>query len=76
MFMFLQKTEYIIYMVCKNKFLLKSFDFMIILIVFIGQLFAMLGHDYLMTYPISLGLIFICFKRDYDKKITNYELLN
>lgn len=57
---------YIIYIIYKNSFLLKNFDFMTIFIVFIGQLFAMLGHDYLITYPISLGLIYF-YLNSYSK---------
>jgi len=67
---FISPIIYILYMICKNKILLKNFDFMTILIVFIGQLFSMLGHDYLMTYPISLGLIYF-YLNSYSKSNEN-----
>ena len=68
---FILPIIYIIYLIYKNSFLLKSFDFITILIVFIGQLFAMLGHDYLMTYPISLGLIYFYLNSYSESKNEN-----
>ena len=56
---FILPIIYIFYVLYKNKFLLNNFDFIIVLIVFIGQLFSMLLEPYFITYSLSLGLIFL-----------------
>ena len=63
---FILPILYVFYMICKNKFLLRNFDFVIMLITFIGQLFSMLGQTYFLTYPVSLGLLFL-----YINNVTN-----
>ncbi len=65
---FILPILYVFYMICKNKFLLRNFDFMIMIIAFIGQLFSMLGQTYFMTYPVSLGLVFLYINGITNKK--------
>jgi hypothetical protein len=56
---FILPIIYIFYTLYKNKFLLNSFDFIIVLIIFIGQLITMLLEPYFITYSLSLGLVFL-----------------
>jgi len=71
---FLFPIIYIFYCAYKNRFLLNNFNFMILLIIFIGQLFAMLTEPYFITYSISLGLIFLYLNNN-EKKENNSKII-
>lgn len=72
--LFILPVIYIFYKISKNKSLLLNFNFILILIAFIGQLVAMLAGRYLITYPVTLGLMFVCFDNmDNKKEKEKYE---
>lgn len=54
--LFLLPVFYVFYSAYKKRRELKSLDAVIVLVVFCGQLAAMLSNTYFLTYPLSLGL--------------------
>lgn len=64
--LFLTPIAYIVYKYAKGK-LYKDIYKSIVLIIFAGQLAAMLSNKYFITYPLALGLCLCVVERNYNE---------